>query len=385
MIYRDFQDLKLSALDMGAMRLPVIDGKDDQIDEPAAAAMVDYAMAHGINYYDTAWGYHGGNSEPVMGRALKKYPRSSFYLATKFPGYDVRNFGKTEEIFEKQLQRLQTDYFDFYLFHNVCETNIRQYLDDEKYGTWSYLIQQRRNGRIRHLGFSCHGNMPVLKAFKEKYGKDMEFCQLQINYFDWKFQHAKEKVDLLREYGIPVWVMEPLRGGRLCRLSDEQEAVLKALRPEETAAQWAFRFLQSIPDVTVTLSGMSDMEQLKQNIVTFDEDKPLDDREMAGLMQVTDSMLSAGAVPCTACRYCVSHCPKELDIPTIMELYNQYKSTGDKPDFIAPMQIAAMPKEKRPAACIACRSCEKVCPQEIKISEIMDTFARALGEKKEEA
>ena len=330
MIYRDFQDLKLSALDMGAMRLPVIDGKDDQIDEPAAAAMVDYAMAHGINYYDTAWGYHGGNSEPVMGRALKKYPRSSFYLATKFPGYDVRNFGKTEEIFEKQLQRLQTDYFDFYLFHNVCETNIRQYLDDEKYGTWSYLIQQRRNGRIRHLGFSCHGNMPVLKAFLEKYGKDMEFCQLQINYFDWKFQHAKEKVDLLREYGIPVWVMEPLRGGRLCRLSDEQEAVLKALRPEETAAQWAFRFLQSIPDVTVTLSGMSDMEQLKQNIVTFDEDKPLDDREMAGLMQVTDSMLSAGAVPCTACRYCVSHCPKELDIPTIMELYNQYKSTGDK-------------------------------------------------------
>lgn len=227
--------------------------------------------------------------------------------------------------------------------------------------------------------------MPVLKAFLEKYGKDMEFCQLQINYFDWKFQHAKEKVDLLREYGIPVWVMEPLRGGRLCRLSDEQEAVLKALRPEETAAQWAFRFLQSIPDVTVTLSGMSDMEQLKQNIVTFDEDKPLDDREMAGLMQVTDSMLSAGAVPCTACRYCVSHCPKELDIPTIMELYNQYKSTGDKPDFIAPMQIAAMPKEKRPAACIACRSCEKVCPQEIKISEIMDTFARALGEKKEEA
>ena len=385
MIYRDFQDLKLSALDMGAMRLPVIDGKDDQIDEPAAAAMVVYAMAHGINYYDTAWGYHGGNSEPVMGRALKKYPRSSFYLATKFPGYDVRNFGKTEEIFEKQLQRLQTDYFDFYLFHNVCETNIRQYLDDEKYGTWSYLIQQRRNGRIRHLGFSCHGNMPVLKAFLEKYGKDMEFCQLQINYFDWKFQHAKEKVDLLREYGIPVWVMEPLRGGRLCRLSDEQEAVLKALRPEETAAQWAFRFLQSIPDVTVTLSGMSDMEQLKQNIVTFDEDKPLDDREMAGLMQVTDSMLSAGAVPCTACRYCVSHCPKELDIPTIMELYNQYKSTGDKPDFIAPMQIAAMPKEKRPAACIACRSCEKVCPQEIKISEIMDTFARALGEKKEEA
>ena len=385
MIYRDFQDLKLSALDMGAMRLPVIDGKDDQIDEPAAAAMVDYAMAHGINYYDTAWGYHGGNSEPVMGRALKKYPRSSFYLATKFPGYDVRNFGKTEEIFEKQLQRLQTDYFDFYLFHNVCETNIRQYLDDEKYGTWSYLIQQRRNGRIRHLGFSCHGNMPVLKAFLEKYGKDMEFCQLQINYFDWKFQHAKEKVDLLREYGIPVWVMEPLRGGRLCRLSDEQEAVLKALRPEETAAQWAFRFLQSIPDVTVTLSGMSGMEQLKQNIVTFDEDKPLDDREMAGLMQVTDSMLSAGAVPCTACRYCVSHCPKELDIPTIMELYNQYKSTGDKPDFIAPMQIAAMPKEKRPAACIACRSCEKVCPQEIKISEIMDTFARALGEKKEEA
>lgn len=385
MIYRNFQDLKLSALGMGAMRLPVKDGKDDQIDEPAAAAMVDYAMAHGVNYYDTAWGYHGGNSEPVMGRALKKYPRSSFYLATKFPGYDVSNFGKTEEIFEKQLQRLQTDYFDFYLFHNVCEANIKQYLDDEKYGTYSYLISQKRNGRIHHLGFSCHGNIPVLKAFLEKYGKDMEFCQLQINYFDWKFQQAKEKVELLHEYGIPVWVMEPLRGGRLCRLTDEQETILKALRPDETVTQWAFRFLQSLPDVTVTLSGMSDMEQLKQNIATFEEDRPLNDKEMAGLMQVTDNMLQSGAVPCTACHYCVSHCPKELDIPTIMSLYNQFRSTGSNPDFIAPMQIAAMPEEKRPAACIACRSCEKVCPQEIKISEIMDTFARALGEKKEEA
>lgn len=184
MIYRNFQDISLSGLGMGCMRLPVIDGDDSRIDEPKVQEMVDYAMSHGINYFDTAWGYHGGNSELALGRALKLYPREKFYLATKFPGYDITNFGKTKEIFEKQLDKLQVAYFDFYLFHNVCEMNIQQYLDDKKYGTYSYLIEQKRNGRIRHLGFSCHGEMPVLKAFLEKYGKDMEFCQLQLNYYD---------------------------------------------------------------------------------------------------------------------------------------------------------------------------------------------------------
>jgi len=204
MIYRDFQGMKLSALGFGAMRLPVIDGDDGRIDEAAALRMVDMAMKNGINYYDTAWGYHGENSETVMGKALVRYPRDSFYVATKFPGYAPANWGKVEEIFERQLEKLGVDHFDFYLFHNVCEMNIDAYLDDGKYGIYSYLIKQKRNGRIRHLGFSCHGAMPVLKRFLDAYGKDMEFCQLQLNYLDWTFQGGRDKVALLDQWHIPV-------------------------------------------------------------------------------------------------------------------------------------------------------------------------------------
>ncbi len=195
MVYKDFKDLKLSNLGMGAMRLPVLNEDDSQIDEEKTSEMVDYAIKYGINYFDTAWGYHNGQSEIVMGKVLKKYPRESFYLASKFPGYDISNMGKVAEIFEKQLEKCQVEYFDFYLFHNVCEMNIDGYLD-EKYGIFDYLIKQKENGRIRHLGFSGHGEYDVLKRFLDAYGKYMEFGQLQINYLDWTLQNAKEKMEL---------------------------------------------------------------------------------------------------------------------------------------------------------------------------------------------
>ncbi len=184
MIYNDFKGLKLSALGMGNMRLPTLDGDDSRIDEAATEQILDYCMTHGVNYYDTAWGYHSGNSELMVGKLLVKYPRDSFYLASKFPGYSLSNMGKTEEIFEKQLQKCRVDYFDFYLFHNnVCEMNIDAYLDS-KYGTYDYLMAQKRNGRIRHLGFSAHGDIPTIRRFLEAYGKDMEFAQIELNYFD---------------------------------------------------------------------------------------------------------------------------------------------------------------------------------------------------------
>lgn len=377
MIYRDFQGMKLSALGFGAMRLPVIDGDDGRIDEAVALRMVDTAMQNGINYYDTAWGYHGESSELVLGKALARYPRDSFYVATKFPGYDAANWGKVEEIFERQLTKLGVDHFDFYLFHNVCEMNIDAYLDDGKYGIYSYLMQQKRNGRIRHLGFSCHGAMPVLKRFLDAYGKDMEFCQLQLNYLDWTFQGGRDKVALLDQWHIPVWVMEPLRGGRLAKLAPAYEAELKALRPDEEIPAWAFRFLQSIPSVTMILSGMSNEEQLEKNLATFAEDKKLTDDEMRALMGVADRMLSVGTVPCTACHYCVSHCPQGLDIPHLIALYNEHAYTGG--GFIAPMALSALPEDKRPQACLACRSCEQVCPQQIRISEVMADFSTKLG------
>jgi len=376
MFYRDFQGLKLSALGFGAMRLPVIGGDDGVIDEASALRMVDTAMKNGINYYDTAWGYHGENSELVMGRALGRYPRDSYYLATKFPGYDPSNWGRVEEIFERQLEKLGVEYFDFYLFHNVCEMNIDAYLDDGKYGIYSYLMEQKRNGRIRHLGFSCHGAMDVLKRFLDAYGENMEFCQLQLNYLDWTFQNGREKVELLNERGIPVWVMEPLRGGKLASLAPEDEEKLKALRPDEEIPAWAFRFLESIPSVTVILSGMSNEEQLEKNLKTFEEDRPLSEEERAVLSGIAEKMLSAGTVPCTACHYCVSHCPMELDIPRLIALYNEHAYTGG--GFIAPMALAALPDDKKPSSCIGCQSCEEVCPQQIRISEIMADFAERL-------
>ena len=375
MIYRDFRGIKLSALGFGSMRLPVR-GEYSDIDEEQTAEMVDYAIGHGVNYFDTAWGYHDGESENVMGKILSRYPRDSWYLATKFPGYDLANMGKTEQIFEAQLKKCRVDHFDFYLFHNVCEMNIDAYLDDEKYGTYTYLKKQKDNGRIKHLGFSAHGDLDVMRRFLEKYGKDMEFCQLQINWFDWKFQNAKEKVDMLREYGIPVWVMEPLRGGRLVNLGEEDEAKLRAVRPDESIPAWSFRFLQTIPDIKVTLSGMSDLEQIKANIATFEQDRPLDEKELAVLGGIADEMIAQSALPCTACRYCTSHCPRHLDIPQLIKLYNEHRFTGG--GFIAPMVLGTMPKDKWPSACVGCRSCERVCPQGIKISEMMKDFSKRI-------
>ena len=376
MIYRNFQEIKLSGLGMGAMRLPVIDGDDSRIDETKTQAMVDYAMEQGVNYYDTAWGYHDGHSETVMGKALSRYPRESYYLATKFPGYDLSNMDKMEEIFEKQLEKCGVEYFDFYLFHNVCEMNIDAYLD-EKYGIYEYLMKQKEAGRIRHLGFSAHGNLDVMKRFLDAYGKDMEFCQIQLNFLDWTFQGAKEKVELLKEWNIPVWVMEPLRGGKLAKLAAEDEKALKALRPEENIPAWAFRFLQSVPGVTMVLSGMSNPQQMQDNIHTFAEEKPLTEKEMDTLLQIADRMVKKIVLPCTACHYCTSHCPQGLPIPELLALYNEHCFTEG--GFIAPMALSAYPQEKLPSACIGCRSCEAVCPQQIKISEAMADFAQKMG------
>ena len=375
MMERKFQDLRLSALGMGTMRLPVVGGDDAAVDAVTTERMVDYALAHGVNYFDTAWGYHGGHSETVLGHALARHPRSCYYLADKFPGYDLANMDKVEAIFQEQLRKCGVDYFDFYLFHNVCEMNIDAYLDP-KYGIFDYLVAQKRSGRIRHLGFSAHGSVEVMRRFLEAYGSEMEFCQIQLNYVDWTFQNAKGKLELLAEYGLPVWVMEPLRGGSLAKLADGDAAKLTALRPDEKVPAWAFRFLQSLPQVTMILSGMSDEAQLHENIETFATDRPLNDAERETLLAVADGMVKKIALPCTACHYCVSHCPQGLDIPSLLALYNEHCFTGG--GFIAPMALAAVPEDKQPTACVGCRSCEAVCPQQIKISEAMADFARRL-------
>ncbi|MBQ3019315.1 MAG: aldo/keto reductase [Clostridia bacterium] len=373
MIYKTFQDKKLSALGMGCMRFPILDNDFKKIDEETTAKMFDYAIQNGVNYFDTAYVYHGGQSEYIVGKLLKKYPRESYYIADKFPGMDLTVFGRVEEIFEEQLQKVGVEYFDFYLFHCLCENNIEHYLDeDKKYGTYEYLIEQKRNGRIHHLGFSAHAELSTMRRFLEKYGKDMEFCQLQINWLDWTYENAKAKVELLQEYNIPVWVMEPVRGGRLASLQPIYEARLKALRPNESVAAWAFRFLQTKLDCTMVLSGMSNFEQVQENVQIHSEHKPLSEEELRALDDIVEDFMQK-LTPCTGCRYCVEHCPQMLDIPNLLNMYNEYKFSLN--GVLAQRSIIRIPEGKRPSDCLQCRACEGMCPQKIRVSEELAKLA----------
>ena len=366
MIYKNFQDLKLSALGLGCMRLPTVEGQDAVIDEAATAEMVRYAFDHGINYFDTAWMYHGGNSEIVMGKVLSQYPRDSYYLASKFPGFSPENLSDPAKIFERQLEKCQTTYFDFYLLHSVTDNNLGGYMD-EQYGLVPYLLEQKKLGKIRHLGFSSHGSIASIRKLLDTYGKDLEFCQIQLNWLDWDYQNAKAKVELLNEYHVPIWVMEPVRGGRLVNLADGDAEKLNALRPGVGTPEWAFRFLQGIEGVTMVLSGMSNMEQLAQNIRTFGEEKPLNPKEFDTIMEIAAAMIAKNTVPCTGCSYCVEHCPMSIPIPEVIKLYNALADGGTE-----------KPGVPGPADCIACGKCKFVCPQGIDIPKVMADYAAKL-------
>lgn len=371
MIYKNFQNLQLSALGLGCMRLPVIDGDNSKIDMVKSAEMVAYAIENGINYFDTAWGYHNGNSESAIGELLSKYPRNSYFLASKFPGYDPTTIFRKEEIFVSQLKKLKTDYFDFYLFHNLCDVNFDYYMDEEKkYGLFEYLMQKKAEGKIKHLGFSVHANNEMTEKFLDKYGDYMEFCQIQLNWLDYEFQDAKGKLEMLKKRNIPVFVMEPVRGGKLVSLDPKSEGRLRQLRPLATIPEWAFRYIQSFDHVCVTLSGMSNMAQLTQNVKTFCDDLPTTEKENEVLYSIAKEMIK-NTVPCTECKYCVQYCPQQLDIPDLLYRYNELSfARGGFPV----KSLEFIPKDKRPEKCIGCKSCESVCPQKIQISKVLSTF-----------
>ena len=370
MIYSEFQDKQLSRLGFGLMRLPLM--PDGTIDEAQAEEMVAYAMANGVNYFDTAWPYHSGDSERVIGRILSKYDRGSFYLADKYPGHQIASKYDPAALFEKQLQKCGVEYFDFYLLHNVYEESIGVYLDP-KWGILDYFKEQKRLGRIKHLGFSSHGNLENLKEFLDICGDDMEFCQIQLNYLDWTLQNAKEKYELLTERGIPVWVMEPVRGGKLVSLSDAAEAKLHAARPDETTVSWCFRFLQELPNVKMILSGMSDRQQMIDNVANFAAPKPMTEEQIALILEVAEELKDA--VPCTACRYCCDGCPMELDIPFLLSVYNDIRFA---PVTNTAMRIDSLPANKRPTACVACGRCAQICPQKIDIPNALYDFSLRL-------
>lgn len=386
MIYQEFQGLQLSSLGMGNMRLPTTH-EGGPIDEKKAREIIDYAYEHGVNYYDTAFRYHSGESERFIGKALGEYPRESWYLASKMPGHMMQyKNGKLEltgylsgdriaspfDIFEEQLEKCGVDYFDFYLLHNLCETSYDFYTD-ESLGLVEYLLKQKELGRIRHLGFSAHGRAETIENFLN--WKDcFEFAQIQLNYMDWTLQDAKRKYETVTAHGLPVIVMEPCRGGGLASLNEKAGAMLKAARPKDSIASWAFRFLQSLPNVAVVLSGMTTMEQLKENVSLFSRHDPVTEEEKKLLFEAAATM--ADVLPCTACRYCCEGCPQSLDIPKLLSLYNEARFG---PAFTMHFTLGAMKENELPSACIACGACAAACPQGIDIPEAMGKFAQILS------
>ncbi len=388
MIYKPFHDLSISTLGMGNMRLPTA-GECGPIDEDKARRIIEYACEHGVNYFDTAYGYHSGESERLVGRVLNQYPRASWHLATKMPGHMMRfSSGRLEfsgymvgnaaaspaDLFEEQLEKCGVAYFDFYLLHNLCETSYDFYTDEDL-GVVEYLLAQKKAGRIRHLGLSAHGRAETIDKFLGWNGC-FEFVQIQLNYLDWTLQDARRKYEVITDRGIPVIVMEPCRGGRLAALNAKADAMLKKARPDDSIASWAFRFLQSLPNVQVVLSGMTTMEQVVENVRLFSAPDPTTEEEKELLRQAVATMVSL--VPCTACRYCCDACPQGLDIPKLISMYND--ASFENP-FTLNFTLGAMTEEELPSACLACGACSELCPQEIDIPGIMARFAETLANR----
>ena len=391
MIYKDFKGLKLSTLGLGGMRLPT-DEKTEKIDEKKATELIEYAYNNGINVFDTAYFYHDGDSEGMFGKALAKFPRDTWYIADKWPGnmIDVvdgklvvdiewssmgkKTFNNPAEIFEHQLKSCGVEYFDFYMLHNVAESTYELYTDS-KLGVIDYLIKQKEAGKIRHLGFSTHGRYETIDKFLNEYDC-FEFALMQLNYLDWTLQEAGKKYEVLTKHGIPLFIMEPVRGGLLAAPGEKAEALLKAARPNDTPVSWTFRFLQSLPNVYVVVSGMSTMEQLKENIEIFSKNDPMPDSEKALLQQVVDGM--ASFVPCTSCRYCIGACPQKLDIPMLIATYNE---AAHGMSWYVEDVIGVLADDKKPQACICCGACNPLCPQEIDIADTMKKFSEMLSKK----
>lgn len=391
---RQFHDKKVSLLGFGCMRLPLLTADDHKsIDMATFQKLVDYAYEQGVNYYDTAYIYHEGLSEPSIGKALQKYPRESYFLANKMPGWLLKDGLTAEQVFEEQRKRCQVDYFDFYLCHAIGKspTDFEDHLLNN--GSFEYLLQQKKAGRIRHLGFSFHGNVERFKVLLGRH--DWDFVQIQLNYLDWRLQDAKTLYALLEEKNIPCVVMEPVRGGNLCHISDEVTQMLEEAAPGMSTASWAIRFVASLPNVLTVLSGMNVMAHVKDNIQTVKDFTPLNATEKELLAHIADIFMASGNIPCTACRYCMD-CPTGVDIPEVFTAYNQAAAAMALPVDIPIQRVynkdthkflaayAGIAPENRAHQCIMCGQCAENCPQGIAIPEEMRRIAKIISEIKPE-
>lgn len=369
---RKFFNQDISLLGIGTMRLPIKNDKKDEIDREKTAAMFDYALKHGVNYIDTAYMYHGGTAESVTGDILSQYDRKSYLITTKMPAWMARSETEIEMIFEEQLKKLKTDYFDFYLCHNL---NIPYYSYFQKYRAMDYLARKREEGVIKHLGFSFHDTPEVMKQYLADF--DWDFGQIQMNYLDWEMQNAKEQYRLLTEKKLPVIVMEPLRGGALARLSPDATAHLKKTHPEQTPASLALRFAGQLPNVMTVLSGMSSLEQLAQNIETMDHFTPLTEEEQKDIDIALDLYKKSKMIPCTGCRYC-DGCPQGVDIAKMFEINNHYRLGGSVWTYV--QEYEATKPSTHEDNCVNCGECVEKCPQGLDIPALLEETGEMIKE-----
>ena len=358
----------ISLLGFGCMRLPIKNDNTEDIDFQTGQEMVDTAIHAGVNYFDTAWGYHGGKSELFIGEALKKYNRDSFYLATKMPTWDILESIETaEDIFNKQLERCQVEYFDFYLAHNVTADT---YPRVQNFKLYDFLHKKREQGFIRHLGFSFHDNCELFEKVLNDY--EWEFSQIQLNYIDWTVTNAKRQYELITKKGIPVIVMEPVRGGSLASLNQEALDIFKSADLKRSPASWALRFAASLPNVMTVLSGMSTTDQVIDNINTFSNFTSLTDYEHQVILKAATSYNSSRFIPCTACCYCMK-CPFGINIPRAFSIFNLYKSTGNRISFRN--NNRTLTESEKAHNCTGCGACLSKCPQKIDIPKNMKEIA----------
>ena len=364
-------DEQVSLLGFGCMRLPKLVEDKQDIDYDKALPMIDYAYKHGVNYFDTAYPYHEGASELFIGEALKNYPRDSFNLASKLPMWLIHSAADVRKYCEEQLAKCQVEYFDYYLAHGLNKDRLKTIAD---HNVIEELKKLKAEGKIRHIGFSFHDTPDVLEEILKL--TDWEFCQIQLNYFDWDLQDAKRQYELIEERGIQCIIMEPVRGGALATLSEEAAVVFKNADPAASVASWAVRYAASKPNVLTVLSGMTAMEHVVDNVATMTDFKPLDAAGQAVIDEAVAAYRKAVTIPCTACRYCMD-CPSGVDIPGVFAAYNSYAITKSKNMFMTP--YTALGESAQAHNCVECRICVDKCPQHIDIPEQLK-LARALAE-----
>lgn len=353
---------KVSLLGFGLMRLP-LKKNSENIDEATAIKMVDFAIENGINYFDTAYKYHDGNSELFAAKALSRYPRDSFYLADKLPLWGVKTLKDAQDIFEDQLRKCNLDYFDYYLFHAMSKDKFDKVIN---LGIYDKLAEYKKQGKIKNLGFSFHDTPKVMEWMLSTY--EWDFAQIQLNYLDWELLDAKTLYEQLNNKGIQCIIMEPIRGGALASLCEEANGILENHSPEKSIASWAIRYAASLPNVLTVLSGMSNHEQLRDNISTMSPFKPLSIKEQEVLNRALDVYKKSKTIPCTGCRYCMD-CPSGVDIPRVFKIMNTYALDKNRDNAISMIKSLAL--ENSPQNCIECGICEAHCPQSISIPQTM--------------